>query len=197
MEKKTHSPSDRATHSTTEPLAQSQAGWVTECEADFRRHELQPPYVHELVGQELSDPQFKTLFHYWSTFPRIDGVPVIAKIDPLGFRQALGDVIMLEPIPEEDDFRYRLFGSGTVARLGEDMTGRKVSELPAAPSVRRFILRSYKAAVEERQAYLTMHILPDYVSTENWRRIILPISDEAGTIYRLLVGNLAGEWRQV
>lgn len=187
---------DRA-RSSAELHTQCRDEWVRLSESEFHSGRLPKPVVHEVTATTVTAPTLREIYDYWDSFARIDNVPHIAKLDPIRFRSALGNVMLIEPLEGGEDFRYRLYGSNIATRLGRDMTGKRVSEIDTASHVSRFFIRSYIAVMETRRAYRTIHVPPSAVTVSDWERLILPICDENGTIDRLLVGNIPGAWRPV
>lgn len=132
----------------------------------------------------------KTLYNYWFDFEKVNGLPVAEKIDPLDFPTALGDVMLIEPNPESNDFRYRVYGTNIAKIFGKDLTDSWVSEHPSP--VAQSFRAQYKYAVEHRVCLYSENDAPPRVSgVVRWCRLILPFASTDGTVHRLLVGNVA------
>ncbi|MCR9220276.1 MAG: PAS domain-containing protein [Alphaproteobacteria bacterium] len=117
-------------------------------------------------------------------------LPLTRSIDPLAFRQALGSVLLLEPVDGGRDYLYRLYGTQVARFFGRDMTGRRLWEFPS-PAVTNSLVQ-YRMVTTNRVALYVEHDAPDSVSVlVRWCRLILPFQDESGAIDRLLVGNVA------
>ncbi|MEM1400169.1 MAG: hypothetical protein AAGF58_09825 [Pseudomonadota bacterium] len=136
--------------------------------------------------------QLRSLFEYWVTLPKTDGVADTTKVDPHLIEPALG-YVMLVDVEDSDgremDFRYSLYGSKIARTSGFDLTGKCVSELEATINVLRYFYAVYYAACEIRQPIYTTHTAPVNSAVDTWHRLVLPLG-EKGQVRRLLVGNI-------
>lgn len=97
----------------------------------------------------------------------------------------LGNIMILEYLPDADDFRYRLYGSEIASRSGFDMTGKCVSDFH---SVMGDIFRAqYLKAVEERCLIVSRNPYLHSRAPCDWERIICPVTD--GKKIQLVVSN--------
>lgn len=90
-------------------------------------------------------------------------------------RPWLGNVMVLEFLPDREDFRYRLYGSRIAERTGFDMTGKCVSDFRSA--IGDFFRGQYLKAIGDgiliasRNPYLHSRAPCD------WERVICPVQD--------------------
>lgn len=134
-------------------------------------------------------PEHQALYSYWSDLPRQDDLPATADLDPLGFREALGAVVLVEPNDDASDFRYRLFGTRMVEILGRDLTGTWNSDHPIAPS--EVFAKQYLAAITLRRCLYSENDAADEVSqTIRWCRLIMPMVGPDNASNRLVVGTV-------
>src|SRR5215469_7197541 len=103
------------------------------------------PDIHWQPGAELlSPPQLRFLLAYWETLRAGRAMPLVAEIDPLAMKPALGYILLVDPEPD-GDFRYRLYGSRIAAISGFDLTGKRVSDHPASVYLLEYTLALYGA----------------------------------------------------
>lgn len=83
--------------------------------------------------QSVQRPRLQRLLQYWEQKRGGRPMPARADLDPLEFPWMLGDVSLVEVHRPGDGLRYRfrLMGSRAVERLGYDVTGKWLEDLPA------------------------------------------------------------------
>lgn len=134
--------------------------------------------------------EHRCLWNYWKKMKGICEIPIFSHIDPLDFSSALGHVMMVEPNADHTDYKFRVYGSKIVNISGRDMTGKWVSELPAAQSS---ILQAQYVALHNIRKPLYSEHLTYIIATHatQWCRLILPMESALGKMDRILVGNVA------
>ena len=73
-------------------------------------------------------PNSLVLYDYWSRCRGAHRMPARADIDPLDVPQLMRYLSLLDVLPTEPRFRYRLVGTGIVEYFGRDPTGWAVDE---------------------------------------------------------------------
>lgn len=102
---------------------------------------------------------------------------------------ALSDwAMILEEAPGEGEYRYIHYGSGIAESYGQDLTGKRVSEIGGHISV--FFRALYSAAAQRRQIVKSVHEPPRQVFVMAWRRLIVPLADARGDVRRFAVANV-------
>lgn len=83
--------------------------------------------------QTVQRPRLQRLLQYWEQKRGDRRLPARADLDPLEFAWMLGDVSLVEVHRSEEGLRYRfrLMGSRAVERLGYDITGKWLEDLPS------------------------------------------------------------------
>lgn len=83
--------------------------------------------------QTVHRPRLQRLLQYWEQKRGGRRMPARADLDPLDFVWLLGDVSLVEVHREAGALRYRfrLMGSRAVERLGYDITGKWLEDLPS------------------------------------------------------------------
>jgi hypothetical protein len=83
----------------------------------------------------------KALLTYWQSKAPVEGVPRRQDIEPAEIVPLLPNLMIIEPVAEGSDWKYRLVGTAVAQRYGFDWTGQRLTELldaATAPSVIQF-----------------------------------------------------------
>lgn len=155
-----------------------------------------PEIIFDPTEQDLQESRLVILYQYWQRIKGDAEVPLAKKLDPIDFVHALPIVMLLEILEEGMDFRYLIYGDEIAERFGQNMVGRRTSEIPIPPNVTALFLGGYRAVMRYRCPVLTEHAPPPSVSVTTWRRLLLPLGNEDGEVTRVLVGNIPGVWRR-
>ncbi|WP_162915088.1 PAS domain-containing protein [Desertibaculum subflavum] len=128
------------------------------------------------------------LFDLWNAKRAGRAMPARRDLGPVELRPWLAQIMLLEVIEGGRDFRIRLLGTDAVQGVGVDVTGRMLSEIPAAPDLLVRFLAEYRAVVASARPGRALH---DYVSPTSGRRIVferlaLPLSDDGTTVNMIL-----------
>jgi hypothetical protein len=146
------------------------------------------------TADDLKHAPLQFLLTHWTGHRRADRLPSHDIARPELLRPALGNIMLLDVLDDGWDYRYRVYGTRIAQASGFDMTGKRTSELKITNSS-QFFLICYRSVLDQREPLYTEHSPPLQISVTRWHRLILPLDDAMGKITRLLVGNVAGEWR--
>jgi hypothetical protein len=143
---------------------------------------------------DLPDKENRSLLEYWR---RLGGarLPRIDEIDPIGMKPSLGTLTLLDVVDGGRDFKIRLFGSRLVDEVKRDYTGRMLSEVAAADSIRCLLIAGCRASMTEAQPLYAE--VPALARVANWNRLALPLADETGRVVRLITSNVTAPWREI
>lgn len=162
---------------------------LTSLNAMFTAEKSEPPtLIWAPKSDQVHPATLAKLLDHWHELRGNNEIPLVKDIDPLGFKYALGFVMLLDVLDDGTDFSYRLYGSEITLRYGHDMTGHRTSEFGGY--ITTFFTAVYRAVLQNRQAIFTVHQPPPGVFVKSWRRLIMPLADDEGNIIRLLVGNV-------
>lgn len=89
-------------------------------------------------------------------------------------------LMLVDYIESDDDFLYRLYGTGIQEFTGFDMTGRRVSDFDS--EVGRFFHRLYTKCIGERCLIYSEHGSVHARRPCNWYRVLCPVQD-GGRLY--------------
>ncbi|MBL8805405.1 MAG: PAS domain-containing protein [Rhodospirillales bacterium] len=132
----------------------------------------------------IANARLRRFYDYWDARRGIRAMPARIDIDPLDFVWALGDVSLIDVLPD-GDFRWRLDGSNSSAFFGTEMQGRRLSEYPHPQFIEpmRAILRG--PAESGRPAFMTRVYAKD-ARRWNYDSLLLPLSADGQTVDMLI-----------
>jgi len=137
---------------------------------------------------DLVDPLLRRLFAYWDEKRAGREMPARADVDPIDLRFILGQLILVDVLPEKPPrFRIRLHGTELARRAGYELTGKMLDELPST-EFRTLARRSFATTAETRRPF---HSIRDRILDGKLRRyetLMLPLSPDGDRVDMLLVG---------
>lgn len=98
--------------------------------------------------------------------------------DVATMRPWLGNLMILDHLPEQNDFRYRLYGTRIVQTSGFDMTGKLVSDFRSP--VGAFFDEIYRLSLSRRALVFTRHAKLHARYFVDWLRVVCPVRHEEG-----------------
>jgi hypothetical protein len=134
-------------------------------------------------------PLFRDLHAYWDGKRGGRRMPARADIDPLELRAHLGSLVLIEPMPAADDFRYRLIGTKVTRQHGRDSTGKTVRELygDRDPVIFDWTMTVLRAVVDQRVPVAASNRLrmvrKEFIASE---QLLLPLSNDGTSVNMIL-----------
>lgn len=156
----------------------------------FQAMDSEPPQLQwaprdeDLVAEELV-----FLRRYWLDRMRGSDLPLSSGIDALDLVPALGFLMLMQPLEDAADFRYRVYGSSIVEYSKIEMTGKCIWDLPS-PWVATYFAATYRAVCLRGEALYSCHRSRLDQTFAQWERLIVPFVNADGIVDRLLVGNI-------
>jgi hypothetical protein len=143
---------------------------------------------------QIETPSLRRLYAYWDERRQGREFPARGDLDPVEFRYALGNVLLIDVLDDPPRFRFRLHGSELAARAGYDMTGKLVDELPNTVN-RALLLERCRRLVETRQplAAIDERILGQRY--HGYEVVWLPLAADGEHIDMLMAGLVYRESR--
>jgi hypothetical protein len=138
-----------------------------------------------LVDKELTAPALLRLYDYWERKRGARHWPARRDIDPLDFGYVLGNIALIDVFGEPPAFRVRLFGDNLVRKIGVEVTGKRLEDIPLPQLREHFALRC-RQIVERGTPYRTKG---DYFMDGRASRhelLVLPLSADGTRIDMLL-----------
>jgi hypothetical protein len=183
-------PSPELSHRAELVTRSLEAGARDEIDRLFREIDSPPPVTRwDPPDDAFEDGPLRFLLGLWRRRSAGGRLPLSRDIDAVELWPALGYVMLLEPIDDGADFRYRVYGTIIAEHSGIEMTGKQVWDVPA-PLVAVYFLATYRAVYRARRPLYAHHTTHHDIQIADWSRIILPFADDHGRVDRLLVGNL-------
>lgn len=132
--------------------------------------------------------ELRAVRDYWNAKRGALPMPPRAAIDPMELRAHLPFLLLVDVLPEADDFRFRLAGTGITRQMGRDSTGKTVREAYAAdPDMMAGILDVFSRVVKLKRPVFkrgTLRVVQkDFVVSES---VYLPLSDDGEQVSMLL-----------
>lgn len=147
------------------------------------------------MSEQLRHPKLSGLLAYWTGKRTGETLPSRSDIDPLEMAEWLGNLVLIDVLPD-GDFRYRLYGSNFVVKFGKEMTGHSISELE--PAQQAVIREEYDRARLSRSPTVRRYTADFEVATlvagydgeehATWERLVLPLASDGVTVDMLLIG---------
>lgn len=158
-------------------------------------HGRQPMVIKEIdspaaLEPETGDAAMKRLYLYWAERRGARRCPSRTDIDPLDFGYALGRVSLIDVLSHPRRFRYRLVSTSLTARLGYEMTGKFLDEIPET-EMRAYTERLYLTALAKA---VPLHVRDEAViDGRRWKHeaLVLPLSSDGGAVDMLMIYRTA------
>jgi hypothetical protein len=150
--------------------------------------ELAPGTGYEVGPVRAERPELQFLFDYWQARRGDRVLPSRADLNIRDLKAQLGWVSMLDVLPAENDFRYRLIGTRVVAYFAADPTGRTVTEaFSPVPAAGAMVLTLLRMVAAQRVVIRTWGNLAwmgnDF---EDFESLFLPFSDDGETVNMIM-----------
>lgn len=138
---------------------------------------------------DLVDMRERFVLKTWkSAYFKQRGVPTVGQLNVNMMIDLAPNLMLLEVLPDGDCI-YRRYGAAIAKAFGNDMTGKRTSELPTP--VAKVFLSIYRLAMKQPVPYATRHKPPRGVEVGHWHRLILPMADvNSGRIGEFVVCNV-------
>lgn len=138
------------------------------------------------IRDRIRHPDLRRLYNYWDSRRAGRRYPARRDLDPVEFSFALGNVTLIDVQYEPLRFRFRLMGGLQAQRVGKDLTGKPVDDLPEA-TYRDVLLRAYREAIETGQPNTTVYEQVIEGKPHQFEVLRLPLAEDGETINMLLL----------
>lgn len=136
----------------------------------------------------IKHPRLQRLYDYWSAKRGGREMPARADLDPIDMTFVIGNVILVDVFDETPPrFRIRLHGTNLSQRVGYELTGKMLDELPVT-EFRALAQQSFEHVVRTREV---LYANRDRVIDDRFARyetVIMPLSADGARVDRLLIG---------
>jgi hypothetical protein len=127
------------------------------------------------------------LYDYWQDKRAGRTFPARRDLDPLEFRFALGNVLLIDVTHNPLRFRFRLFGANLVYHEGIDPTGLYLEELPLV-ELRQMLDGAYRHVVAAREPVRNMRERVLDGRMRRFEALLLPLSSDGETVDMIMIG---------
>lgn len=134
-----------------------------------------------------SSDAVKQMYRYWRSKCIGDRLPRRSDIDPAEIPRFLPHITIVEVVPDERRYVYRLVGTSEVEIRGRDPTGKSVTEGFFGPSLDD-ALSCYDRVVATRSPHYddAPYVTPDGRYSDD-ETLFLPLSEDGEHVHRILV----------
>jgi hypothetical protein len=134
-----------------------------------------------------SSEAIQQMYRYWRSKCDQDRLPKRSAIDPAEMRRFLPQITIVEVVPDERRYVYRLVGTMEVEIRGRDPTGRSVIEGFFGPSLDN-VLGCYDTVVATKSPLYDdeRFVTPDGRYSDD-ETLFLPLSEDGENVNRVLV----------
>ncbi|HYL33824.1 MAG TPA: PAS domain-containing protein [Stellaceae bacterium] len=130
----------------------------------------------------------RSLYRDWDTRRGGRSFPARADFDPLELRYILGNLSLVDVLRDPLRFVFRLHASTNAARLGADLTGKELAEMPTVAEPDR-VRRQYELVISSRAPQVQQR-QGTFANSQHWEFevLVLPLSTDGESIDMLMVG---------
>ncbi len=150
-----------------------------------------PEAIWNPSPEQMTAAPLRFLIGHWHELIRGGTRPHTRAVDPQKLRPVLGYLTLLDAVDDGRDFRYRLYGSIVAEISNLDLTGKLLSELPGSAHATEFAIAASRATLRRSAPLYTTRKPALAEASSRWRRIALPLVDDADVPVRLLIGTVA------
>lgn len=136
---------------------------------------------------ERAGDNVRQLYSYWCTRCQNGRLPRRADIDPADIPRLLPYLTIVEVVPDQRRYVYRLVGTKEVEIRGRDPTGKSVAEAFYGPSVEEAHVFYDQAVATARPVYDDSPFIGPDGRYNDDEMLFLPLSDDGQTVTRILL----------
>jgi hypothetical protein len=134
----------------------------------------------------------RAIYRYWDSKRKGRLMPRRADLDPLDIPHFLQDIGLVDVVPNERTYVYRLIGTNEVTARGRDPTGLPVGEAYFGTSAQS-VFRNYDGVTSSRAPLVDREpsVTKDHRFIQH-ETIFLPLSDDGEAVTMILVYTVYG-----
>jgi hypothetical protein len=141
-----------------------------------------------MSAPSIRHPKLQQLYAYWDARRGARNMPARADIDPLDMMFVIGNIILVDVLAETPlRFRIRLHGTNLVQRVGYELTGKMLDDLPVN-DFRRLAQQSFTEAVTTATPLAGYRDRVIDGRLARYETVILPMSGDGERVDMLLIG---------
>jgi hypothetical protein len=137
---------------------------------------------------EIAHPKLKRLYDYWLAKRGDRKMPARADLDPIDMTFVIGNLILVDVVDASPPrFRIRLHGTNLVQRVGYELTGKMLDELPQN-EFRKLAQESFTRVVATAEPTAGKRDRVIDARFARYETVIMPLSSDGERVERLIVG---------
>lgn len=138
--------------------------------------------------EKLSHADAIALHAYWLECRQTGGFSMLRNVPSKAIARFTKHLVVLEPLPDRSDFKYRIAGMILRERLGRDVTGMTISEVFDAEPASGLIAATRKVIDTDAPVFLRLHVRGMFAEVRKPELVSLPVRSIDGTDIWALVG---------
>jgi hypothetical protein len=138
------------------------------------------------LSAEIKHAKLRRLYKYWQSKRRGQRLPARADVDPVEFSFALGHIMLIDVVREPLTFRVRLHGSEMIRRVGYEMTGKNLYDLPVESKYRDYVLARCEGLIARPEPLIVTNDRTLQNRLREYEALWLPFSDDGSTVNVLM-----------
>jgi hypothetical protein len=142
----------------------------------------------QATALDIVNPRLQRLCAYWSEKRGGRAMPSRDDIDPVELAFIIGNLILVDVLDgDPPDFRIRLHGTVLSQRVGYELTGKMLADMPAP----EFRARSRRSFLRVARTAQPLHARRDRVMdgrVHRYEALILPLSRDGARVDMILCG---------
>ena len=121
----------------------------------------------------------QTFYDYCRSIKPVADLADRVHFDPFKLRPWLGYIMILDDLPDVNDFLYRMYGTQIARQSGFDLTGRRVSE--SQSPLNTFFRHLYRDCVARKSLIYSEHTRVLERTDCAWYRLLCPVQADGNT----------------
>lgn len=128
------------------------------------------------------------LLAYWQERRAAGGFAMLREVPSKAIARFMKHLVVLEPLPDRSDFRYRIAGMILRERLGRDVTGMTISDVFDAEPAKGLLAATQKVVDTDTPVFLRLHVRGMFAEVRKPELVSLPVRSIDGSEIWALVG---------
>jgi hypothetical protein len=138
------------------------------------------------LAAEIKHAKLCRLYEYWRSKRGERRLPARADVDPVEFSFALGHIMLIDVLREPLTFRVRLHGTEMIRRVGYEMTGKNLYDLPVESKYRDYVLARCEGLVARPEPLIVTNDRTLQNRLREYEALWLPFSDDGTSVNMLM-----------
>jgi hypothetical protein len=134
----------------------------------------------------IEHPDLRTLYDYWAERRRGRRWPARADINPLELKFALGNLSLIDVTRDPLRFTFRLVGTLFSQRIGMDLSGKAVDDIPD-PAYRAEVNAAYSKLAESGEPSISLGERMIDGEPRRFETLRLPLSEDGKAVTMVMV----------